>query len=135
MTSEVSGLQSITLSGTVVALEYKQITSYGICSLFLTLSLAPLSDVPTIAKDLDRPAVKHLTEARSSFSCRTVEETAQLQAKTSACTVHVQVSAAAAYYSTGLFAASRFWTLIAGAIMIIAWLNLRCDCVCSAQIC
>ena len=36
-----------------------------------------------------------------------------------------QVSAAAAYYSTGVFAAIRFWKLVAGAIMIIAWLNLR----------
>ena len=37
----------------------------------------------------------------------------------------MQVSAAAAYYSTGVFVAERFWKLVAGASMIIAWLNLR----------
>jgi hypothetical protein len=37
----------------------------------------------------------------------------------------MQVSAAAAYYSTGVFVAERFWKLITGAIMVIAWLNLR----------
>ena len=45
----------------------------------------------------------------------------------------LQVSAAAAYYSTGVFVASRFWMLIAGAIMIIAWLNLRYDSAFNAQ--
>ncbi|CAK0787294.1 hypothetical protein CVIRNUC_010512 [Coccomyxa viridis] len=41
--------------------------------------------------------------------------------------VPIVVSAAAAYYSTGVFVASRFWMLIAGATMIIAWLNLSND--------
>ena len=62
-----------------------------------------------------------------------MEETAQVHMQTSVCTKHLQVSAAAAYYSTGVFVASRFWILIAGAMMIIAWLNLRYDSAFNAQ--
>lgn len=53
----------------------------------------------------------------------------------SVCRIFLQVSAAAAYYSTGVFVASRFWMLIAGATMIIAWLNLRYDSASIAQPC
>ena len=47
--------------------------------------------------------------------------------------LHVQVSAGAAYLATGSFAAGCFWNLIGGAIMVIAWLNLRCLCTFSCS--
>jgi len=37
----------------------------------------------------------------------------------------MQVSAGAAYYSTGVFLSGCFWKLFGGAILVIAWLNLR----------
>ncbi len=37
----------------------------------------------------------------------------------------LQVSAGAAYYSTGVFISACFWKLVAGATLVIAWLNLR----------
>ena len=63
-----------------------------------------------------------------------MEETAQLHMETSVCRLFLQVSAAAAYYSTGVFVASPFWMLIAGAMMIIAWLNLRYDSAFNVQL-
>ena len=36
-----------------------------------------------------------------------------------------QVGAGAAYAATGVFATGCFWRLMGGAILVIAWLNLR----------
>ncbi|EIE20367.1 hypothetical protein COCSUDRAFT_57519 [Coccomyxa subellipsoidea C-169] len=41
--------------------------------------------------------------------------------------VPILVSAGAAYYSTGVFISACFWKLVAGATLVIAWLNLSND--------
>ncbi|KAK9917091.1 hypothetical protein WJX75_000805 [Coccomyxa subellipsoidea] len=41
--------------------------------------------------------------------------------------IPILVSAGAAYYTTGAFLSTCFWELMAGAILVIAWLNLSND--------
>ena len=110
----------------------KNIPNHTECSirLFLLVSLD--------FQNLVMPTVHNLTEARRLSCCirgtnRWIDRSFTWRHQCAE--FFLQVSAAAAYYSTGVFVASRFWMLIAGATMIIAWLNLRYDSASIAQPC